>query len=90
MIIVEQPEKSRIKSKELLRKVQDMHDRANQRAGYCQRPCPEKRGLKENVAFEAELNDTAKGILRRDIPVHAGKVRKSLDPNALRELENVV
>jgi hypothetical protein len=97
MIIVLTPEKERIRSPELVREIETMDRKVNDTrnpdfgANYCQRKCPEARTVKPSVAFEAELNDTAKGNVQKHrgdgLDVHKGEVRKSKDPDELKAME---
>ncbi|KAF2274429.1 kinase-like protein [Westerdykella ornata] len=92
MIIVLTPDKERIRSGALLQRIEEMHSRvSNAEKGYCQTPCPQFRELTQDVAFEAELNNTAKGNVQihkgAGLKVHRGEVRKSMGPDELQAME---
>jgi hypothetical protein len=65
-------------------------------SSYSRQPCPKERKMKAEVAFSAQLNDTAKGNLSRhpmivdNLGVHRGEVRASKTSEQLQALADVV
>lgn len=100
MVIVLTPEKERIRSPQLVREIEGMDRKVNDTrnplfgANYCQKSCPQRRTTKPTVAFEAELNETARRYVRDHrgdaLDVHKGEVRKSKDPEGLRAMETAL
>lgn len=91
MLIVLTPTQNRIECSELVKMIWPMHAKVmDNNSIYSGKPCPEKRDLKPNVAFRAQLNDTAKGNIKTHKPeglsVHRGEVRASKSPDQLRAL----
>ncbi|KAF2687631.1 kinase-like protein [Lentithecium fluviatile CBS 122367] len=91
MLLVLTPAQERIECSALVEKIRTMHGEVMQaNSTYSQAPCPQKRTLKTDVAFIAQLNKTATGNIERrggeGLEVHRGEVRQSKDPDELRAL----
>jgi hypothetical protein len=90
MLIVLTPSQDRIQCSDLVKELRTMHTKVMNDAIYSRKPCPEKRAVKSEVAFEALLNDTAKGNIKRhkaaNLSTHRGEVRASKSPDQLRAL----
>ncbi|KAF1833335.1 kinase-like protein [Decorospora gaudefroyi] len=89
MLLVLTPTKERIACSALVDEIRKMHDKVTD-ITYSQKPCPEKRKPKKDLAFKGPLNQTARRNIQRGggegLGVHRGEVRKSKDPDQLRAL----
>lgn len=91
MVVTLSADKNRIKSPDLLKRIRAMHERVmDEEDLYCQWPCPQTRAPKYCDPVDAQLNNCASGLVKKnkaELRQHTGTTRRSKTVQQLSRLD---